>query len=113
MARVRDIKTLQTFTSVQASIHTNFNHPRPLNRRDIFTHGRAAAPGRVASPCSLIVLDCRCFGSSLISLTMPPRSPSWNPGITRGALSVWLLLPGSAIGPARTAVSDATARRPP
>ena len=36
-----------------------------------------------------------------------------NPGITRGALSVWLLLPGSAIGPARTAVSDATALRPP
>ena len=36
-----------------------------------------------------------------------------NPGITCGALSVWLLLPGSAIGPARTAVSDATALRPP
>ena len=36
-----------------------------------------------------------------------------NPGITRGALSVWLLLPGSAISPARTAVSDATALRPP
>ena len=43
MARVRDIKTLQTFTSVQASIHTNFNHQRQLNRRDIFKHGRAAA----------------------------------------------------------------------
>ena len=36
-----------------------------------------------------------------------------NPGITRGAISVWLLLPGSAIGPVRTAVSDATALRPP
>ena len=43
MARVRDIKTLQTFTSVQASIHTYFNHPRHFNRRDIFKHGRAAA----------------------------------------------------------------------
>ena len=43
MARVRDIKTLQKFTSVQASIHTHVNHPRPLNRRDIFKHGRAAA----------------------------------------------------------------------
>ena len=43
MARVRDIKTLQTFTSVQASIHTYFNHPRHLNRRDMFKHGRAAA----------------------------------------------------------------------
>ena len=43
MARVRDIKTLQTFTSVHASIHTHVNHPRQLNRRDIFKHGRAAA----------------------------------------------------------------------
>ncbi len=43
MARVRDIKTLQTFTAVQASIHTYCNHHRQLNRRDIFTHGRAAA----------------------------------------------------------------------
>ena len=43
MARVRAIQTLQTFTSVQASIHTHCNHPRYLNRRDIFTHGRAAA----------------------------------------------------------------------
>ena len=35
------------------------------------------------------------------------------PGITRGAISVWLLLPGSSFGPARTALSDATALRPP
>ena len=43
MARVSDIKALQTFTSVQASIHTHFNHQRKLNRRDIFKYGRAAA----------------------------------------------------------------------
>ena len=43
MARVRDIKTLQTCTFVHASIHTYCNHHRQLNRRDIFTHGRAAA----------------------------------------------------------------------
>ena len=43
MARVRDIKTLQKFTSVQASIHNHVNHPRHLNRRDIVKHGRAAA----------------------------------------------------------------------
>ena len=43
MARVRAIKTLQKFTAVQASIHTHFNHPRQLTRRDIFKHGRAAA----------------------------------------------------------------------
>ena len=43
MARVRDIQTLQTFTSVQASIHNHCNHQRHLNCRDIFKHGRAAA----------------------------------------------------------------------
>ena len=32
----RDIKTLQTFTSVHASLHHHFNHQRHLNRRDIF-----------------------------------------------------------------------------
>ena len=43
MARFRDIKTLQKFTSVHASIHNHFNHQRHLNRRDIFKQGRAAA----------------------------------------------------------------------
>ena len=43
MARVRAITTLQKCTAVQASIHTYCNHQRQLNRRDIFTHGRAAA----------------------------------------------------------------------
>ena len=41
--RLRDIKTLQTFTSVQASIDNHFNHQRHLNRRDIFNQSRAAA----------------------------------------------------------------------
>ena len=36
MARFRDIKTLQKFTAVHASIHNHFNHERHLNRRDIF-----------------------------------------------------------------------------
>ena len=36
MARFRDIKTLQKFSSVHASIHNHFNHQRHLNRRDIF-----------------------------------------------------------------------------
>ena len=35
------------------------------------------------------------------------------PGITRGAIPVWLLLPARAISPARMALSDATALRPP
>ena len=36
MARFRDIKTLQKFASVHASIHNHFNHQRHLTRRDIF-----------------------------------------------------------------------------
>ena len=47
MARFRDIKTLQKFASVHASIHNHFNHQRHLNRRDIFKQGRGRRPGRV------------------------------------------------------------------
>ena len=43
MAKFRDIKTLQKFTSAHASIHNHFNHDRHLNRRDIFKQNRAAA----------------------------------------------------------------------
>ena len=43
MARFRDIKTLQKFASVHASIHNHFNHQRHLNRRDTFKQARAAA----------------------------------------------------------------------
>ena len=43
MARFRDVKTLQKFAAVQASIHNHFNHERHLNRRDIFKQARAAA----------------------------------------------------------------------
>ena len=43
MARFRDIKTLQKFASVHASIYNHFNHQRHLNRRHIFKQARAAA----------------------------------------------------------------------
>ncbi len=43
MAKFRDIKTLQNFASVHASIHNHFNHDRQLNRRDIFKQNRSAA----------------------------------------------------------------------
>ena len=43
MARFRDIKTLQKFASVHASIHNHFNHQRRLNSRDLFKQARAAA----------------------------------------------------------------------
>ena len=43
MARFRDIKTLQKFASVHASIYNHYNHQRHLNRRDIFKQARATA----------------------------------------------------------------------
>ncbi len=43
MAKFRDIKTLQKFASVHASIYNHFNHERHLNRRDIFKQNRSAA----------------------------------------------------------------------
>ncbi len=43
MARFRDIKTLQKFAAVHASIHNHFNLDRHRNRRDIFKQNRAAA----------------------------------------------------------------------
>ena len=43
MARFRDIKTLQKFAAIHASIHNPFNQDRHLNRREIFKQNRAAA----------------------------------------------------------------------
>ena len=43
MAKFRDVKTLQKFSSVHASIYNHFNHQRHLNRRDTFKQVRAAA----------------------------------------------------------------------
>ncbi len=43
MARFRDIKTLQKFTSAHASIHNHFNLDRHLNCRDIYKKNRSAA----------------------------------------------------------------------
>ena len=43
MARFIDVKTLQKFSAVHASIHNHFNQDRHFNRRDIFKQNRAAA----------------------------------------------------------------------
>ncbi len=43
MAKFRDIKTLQKFASVHASIHNHFNIDRHLNRRAIFKQRRSVA----------------------------------------------------------------------
>ena len=43
MAKFRDVKTLQKFASVHASVHNHFNLEWHLNRRDKFKQDRAAA----------------------------------------------------------------------
>ena len=42
MSKFRNVKTLQKFASVHASIYKHFNLERHLNRRDIFKQDRAA-----------------------------------------------------------------------
>ena len=42
MAKFRDIKTLQKFASVHASMHNRFNLDRNLTRRDTFKQNRSA-----------------------------------------------------------------------
>jgi putative transposase len=43
MAKYRDVKTLQKFAPVHASIHNHFNLDRHLNHRETFKENRAAA----------------------------------------------------------------------
>jgi putative transposase len=43
MAKFRDSKTLQKFSSIHASIHNHFNLERHLNSRDNCKQNRAAA----------------------------------------------------------------------
>ena len=41
MAKFRDIRTLQKFAAVHASIHNHFNQDRRLNRRNVFKQKRS------------------------------------------------------------------------
>jgi putative transposase len=52
MAKFRDIRTLQKFAAVHASIHNHFNLDRHLNQRAIFKDNRSAAlaESRAAKP---------------------------------------------------------------
>jgi putative transposase len=43
IAKFRDIKTLQKFAAIHASIHNHFNLDRHLNCRDIFKQNCSAA----------------------------------------------------------------------
>ncbi len=43
MANFRDIKTLQKFAAIHASVHNHSNFDRHRNRRNIFKQNRSAA----------------------------------------------------------------------
>ena len=43
MAKFRDIRTLQKFAAVHASLHNHFHQDRHLNRRNIFKEKRSVA----------------------------------------------------------------------
>ncbi len=43
MAKFRDVRTLQKFAAVHASIHNHLNQDHHLNRRDIFRQNRSTA----------------------------------------------------------------------
>jgi putative transposase len=43
MVEFREVKTLQKFAAIHATIHNHFNQDRRLNRRKIFKQNRSAA----------------------------------------------------------------------
>ena len=43
MSKFRDVKTLQKFASIHASIYNQFNFDRHLNGRETFKQNRSAA----------------------------------------------------------------------
>jgi putative transposase len=43
MSKFRDVKTLQKFASIHASVHNHFNLERHLNRRSVFKQNCVAA----------------------------------------------------------------------
>jgi putative transposase len=43
MSKFRDVKTLQKFGSIHASIHNHFNLDRNLNSRSVYKKNRSAA----------------------------------------------------------------------
>jgi len=49
MAKFRDVKTLQKFAAVHASIQNHFNLERHLNHRETFKTEPLYCPGRVAA----------------------------------------------------------------
>ena len=61
MARFRDIKTLQKFVAVHASVHNHFNQERHLYNRENFKLNRSAT---LAEWCQLAAWAVSIAGSS-------------------------------------------------
>ena len=74
MGQFREIKNLQNFTAVHASIGNQFSHQRERSRRDICKEDPGQGRGRVASACSLRILDRRFDRSDPVSMTTPLSS---------------------------------------
>ena len=81
--------------------------PPPAHSPRHFHTRPSRRPGRVASTCSLLVLECRCFGSSLMSLTMPTeryepdkKRHAGNESSIDRSISVVKLLAGLEVGDA-------------
>ena len=79
MAKFRNAKSLQKFTSIHSSLHNHFNHERHLYSRQTFKLNRARCASAVASACGLKLV---AFGFRrslpLLSdntLPVPLRSP--------------------------------------
>ena len=70
MAKFRDVKILQKFATVHASIHNHFNQKRHLNRRNIFKNGRAAALAEWRQLAAWEAHICRPYKSNPVSLTV-------------------------------------------
>ena len=70
MARFRDIKTLQKFAAVHASVHNHFNQERHLYNRENFKLNRSAALAEWRQ-LALSVLDGWLYWPDQVSPTMP------------------------------------------
>ena len=76
MAKFRDLKTLQKFASVYASIHNHFNLDRHLHRPGIFKQNRTAALPEWRQLAALKIGHRQLWRLVRISLTPPTYSIS-------------------------------------
>ena len=85
MAKFKDIKTLQKFASVHASIHNHFNLERHLSRRYIFKQNRATAMAEWQQLTACSPQTCTLPNPSRFALTTPQSrfgTPSCNRAVS-------------------------------